>query len=53
MLDMEQIGWGHQQCSKEMFSDKSRFTLTSDFGHQLLWRERGTRYAQQHVRDRD
>ncbi|GFW30041.1 hypothetical protein TNCV_1593591 [Trichonephila clavipes] len=32
-----------------MFSDESRFSVTSDSGHQLMWKERGTRYAQKFV----
>ncbi|GFU52482.1 transposable element Tcb2 transposase [Trichonephila clavipes] len=32
-----------------MFSDESRFSVTSDSKHQLLWRERRTRYAQKFV----
>lgn len=49
----EHIGWSHQQWSRVMFSDESRFTVMSDSGHQLVWRERGTRYAQQYVHERD
>lgn len=48
----EHIGWGQQEWSRVMFSDESRFTVTSDSGHQLLWRERGTRYAPQNVQER-
>lgn len=36
-----------------MFSDESRFTVKSDSGHQLLWREKGTRYAPQNVHEAD
>ncbi|GFV11086.1 transposable element Tcb2 transposase [Trichonephila clavipes] len=36
-----------------MFSDESRFRMTNDSGHQLLLRERGTRYAQKFVSERD
>ncbi|GFT15742.1 hypothetical protein TNCV_4943041 [Trichonephila clavipes] len=36
-----------------MFSDESRFNMTSDSGHQLLWREHGTRYAYKFVCERD
>ncbi|GFU52479.1 transposable element Tcb1 transposase [Trichonephila clavipes] len=32
-----------------MFSDESRFSVKSDSEHQLLWRERRTRYAQKFV----
>ena len=35
-----------------MFSDKSRFILTSNSGWDLLRRERRTRYTQQYVRER-
>ncbi|KAF8790128.1 hypothetical protein HNY73_005197 [Argiope bruennichi] len=49
----ENVGWDIQNWSRVMFSDESRFSVTSDSGHQLLWRERGTRYAQQFVSERD
>ncbi|GFY24119.1 transposable element Tcb2 transposase [Trichonephila clavipes] len=31
---------------KLIFSDKFHFSAASDSGHQLLWKERGTRYSQ-------
>ncbi|GFW95337.1 hypothetical protein TNCV_2970591 [Trichonephila clavipes] len=31
---------------------ESRFSVTSDSGHQLLWRERGARYAKKFVCER-
>ena len=37
------IRWRYQQCSRVMFSDESRYTVTSDSDHQFLWREKGTR----------
>lgn len=49
----EHVGWDHQNWSRVMFSDESRFSLTSDSGHQLLWRECGKRYAPQFVSERD
>ncbi|GFY13842.1 hypothetical protein TNCV_986141 [Trichonephila clavipes] len=32
--------------SRVMLSNESRFSVTSDSGHQLLWRERGMNYTQ-------
>ena len=49
----EHIDWGKQQWSREMFSDEPPFTETSVSGHQLLWREKGTCYAQQCDHERD
>ncbi|GFW49598.1 hypothetical protein TNCV_2843791 [Trichonephila clavipes] len=43
------VGWDHQNWFRVMFSDECRFSVTSDSGPQLLWRERGTRYAQRFV----
>ena len=36
-----------------MFPNESRFTVTGDSGHLLLWIKRRTRYAQQYVYKRD
>ncbi|GFV73908.1 hypothetical protein TNCV_2641721 [Trichonephila clavipes] len=36
-----------------MFSGENRFSMTCDSGHQLLWIERGTRYAQKSFCERD
>ena len=47
----EHIGWGHQQWSRVMFSE-SRFTVKSDSGLQLLWKEKGT-HVKQHVHERN
>ncbi|GFV69521.1 hypothetical protein TNCV_2779361 [Trichonephila clavipes] len=33
----QHVGWDHQNWSRVMFSDKSRYGLTSDYDHQLLW----------------
>ncbi|GFV09550.1 HTH_Tnp_Tc3_2 domain-containing protein [Trichonephila clavipes] len=49
----EHAGWDHQNCSLVMFSDESHFRVTSDSGHQLRQRERGTRYAQKFVWEHD
>ncbi|GFX11861.1 hypothetical protein TNCV_2996451 [Trichonephila clavipes] len=49
----EYVGWGHPNWSLAMFSDESYFSVTSSSGYQLLWRERGTRYAEKFVRKRD
>ena len=42
----ERIGWSHQQWSRVMFSDESRFTVTSDSGRQLLRKEGRTGFRQ-------
>ena len=49
----EHISWGHQQWSRAMFSDESRYAVTSDSGQQPLWTDREIFYAQQYVRERD
>lgn len=49
----EHYQWSEQKWSTVMFSDESRFTLTSDSGHQHIWRERGTRCQQQNVHTRN
>ncbi|GFU41419.1 transposable element Tcb2 transposase [Trichonephila clavipes] len=36
-----------------MFSEESHFSVIIYWGHQLLWRERGTRYSQKFVCERD
>ena len=46
----EHIGWSHQQWSRVVFSDISRFTIINDFGRQLLRKERGACFVQHYVR---
>ncbi|GFU69647.1 hypothetical protein TNCV_2559371 [Trichonephila clavipes] len=36
------VGWDHQNWSRVTFSNKSRFSVTSNSGHLLPWRERRT-----------
>ncbi|GFV36613.1 transposable element Tcb2 transposase [Trichonephila clavipes] len=42
----EHVSWTRQQWASVLFTDESRFTLESDSGHLLIWRERGTKYHQ-------
>ncbi|GFX10076.1 transposable element Tcb1 transposase [Trichonephila clavipes] len=44
--------WTPQQWSCVMFSDKSRFSLQSDFRLTLIWRAPGTRYHQENTIER-
>ena len=49
----EHNGWGHKQCFRVMFSDEFHLTVTSDSGHQILRRERGTCFIQHYVLECD
>ncbi|GFS50332.1 transposable element Tcb2 transposase [Trichonephila clavipes] len=42
----EHVSWTQQQWASVMFTDESRFTMESDSGRLLIWREQRTRYHQ-------
>ncbi|GBM12539.1 hypothetical protein AVEN_188706-1 [Araneus ventricosus] len=52
MLAREHVSWTRQQWVSVLFTDKSRFTLESDSGHLLIWREQRTRYHQSNTLER-
>ncbi|GFV62807.1 transposable element Tcb2 transposase [Trichonephila clavipes] len=47
------FGWDHQNWSRVMFSDESCFSVTSDSGHELLFRECETRCTYKFVCEHD
>lgn len=48
----EHVSWTRQQWASVLFTDESRFTLESDSGRQLFWREQRTRYNQSNIVER-
>ncbi|GFX34563.1 uncharacterized protein TNCV_3658011 [Trichonephila clavipes] len=42
----EHVSWTQQQWASVLFTDESRFTMESDSGRLLIWREQRTRYHQ-------
>ncbi|GFS88358.1 HTH_Tnp_Tc3_2 domain-containing protein [Trichonephila clavipes] len=42
----EHVPWTQQQWASVLFTDESRFTMESDSGRLLIWREQRTRYHQ-------
>ncbi|GFT53015.1 HTH_Tnp_Tc3_2 domain-containing protein [Trichonephila clavipes] len=42
----EHVSWTQQQWASVLFTDESRFTMESDSGRLLIWREQHTRYHQ-------
>ncbi|GFW72212.1 transposable element Tcb2 transposase [Trichonephila clavipes] len=48
----EHVSWTRQRWASVLFTDESRFTLESDSGHLLFWRERSTRYHQSNTVER-
>ncbi|GFU43332.1 HTH_Tnp_Tc3_2 domain-containing protein [Trichonephila clavipes] len=42
----EHVSWTRQRRPSVLFTEESRFTLESDSGRLLIWRERSTRYHQ-------
>ncbi|GBM37327.1 hypothetical protein AVEN_78074-1 [Araneus ventricosus] len=42
----EHVSWTRQQWASVLYTDVSRFTLESDSGRLLIWREQRTRYQQ-------
>ncbi|GBN69786.1 hypothetical protein AVEN_49209-1 [Araneus ventricosus] len=48
----EHVSWIRQQWASVLFTDESRFTLESDSGRLLIWREQRTRYHQSNTIER-
>lgn len=48
----EHVSWTSQQWASVLFTDESRFTLESDSGRQMIWREQRTRYHQSNIVER-
>ncbi|GFW44859.1 transposable element Tc1 transposase [Trichonephila clavipes] len=49
----EHHDWTEQDWACVLFSDESRFSLSSDCRHQLIWRESGTAYRPQNIQEKD
>ncbi|GFX01821.1 transposable element Tcb2 transposase [Trichonephila clavipes] len=49
----EHHNWTEQDWACVLFSDKSRFSLSSDCRHQLIWRESGTAYRPENIQEKD
>ncbi|GFV85396.1 transposable element Tcb2 transposase [Trichonephila clavipes] len=45
--------WTEQDWACILFSDESRFSLSSDCKRQLIWRERGTAYHPENIQEKD
>ncbi|GFU99346.1 HTH_Tnp_Tc3_2 domain-containing protein [Trichonephila clavipes] len=48
----ELVSWTQQQWASVLFTDESRFTMKSDSGRLLIWREQRTRYHQSNTVER-
>ncbi|GFX55799.1 transposable element Tcb2 transposase [Trichonephila clavipes] len=49
----EHHNWTEQDWACVLFSDESRFSLSSDCRRQLIWRESGTAYRSENIREKD
>ncbi|GFU98555.1 transposable element Tcb2 transposase [Trichonephila clavipes] len=49
----EHHNWTEQDWACVLFSDESRFSLSSDCRRQLIWRESGTAYRQENIQEKD
>ncbi|GFX88726.1 transposable element Tcb1 transposase [Trichonephila clavipes] len=49
----EHHNWTEQDWAFVLFSDESRFSLSSDCRHQLIWRESGTAYRPENIQEKD
>ncbi|GFV85644.1 transposable element Tcb2 transposase [Trichonephila clavipes] len=49
----EHHNWTEQDWACVLFSDESRFSLSSDCRHQLNWRESGTAYRPENIQEKD
>ncbi|GFW26119.1 transposable element Tcb1 transposase [Trichonephila clavipes] len=45
--------WTEKDWACVLFSDESRFSLSSDCRRQLIWRERGTAYRPENIQEKD
>ncbi|GFU31511.1 transposable element Tc1 transposase [Trichonephila clavipes] len=49
----EHHNWTEHDWACVLFSDESRFSLSSDCRRQLIWRERGTAYRPENIQEKD
>ncbi|GFY18758.1 retrovirus-related Pol polyprotein from transposon 297 [Trichonephila clavipes] len=49
----EHHNWTEQDWACVLFSDESRFSLSSDCRRQLIWRKRGTAYRPENIQEKD
>ncbi|GFV87800.1 transposable element Tcb1 transposase [Trichonephila clavipes] len=49
----EHHNWTEHDWACVLFSDESRFSLSSDCRHQLIWRESGTAYRPENIQEKD
>ncbi|GFU25533.1 transposable element Tc1 transposase [Trichonephila clavipes] len=49
----EHHNWTEQDWACVLFSDGSRFSLSSDCRRQLIWRESGTAYCPENIQEKD
>ncbi|GFY25411.1 transposable element Tcb1 transposase [Trichonephila clavipes] len=49
----EHHNWTEQDWACILFSDESRFSLSSDCRRQLIWRENGTAYRPENIQEKD
>ncbi|GFV62359.1 transposable element Tcb2 transposase [Trichonephila clavipes] len=49
----EHHNWTEQDFAFVLFSDESRFSLSSDCRRQLIWRESGTAYRPENIQEKD
>ncbi|GFV64961.1 transposable element Tcb2 transposase, partial [Trichonephila clavipes] len=49
----EHHNWTEQDWACVLFSDESRFSLSSDCRGQLIWRESGTAYRPENIQEKD
>ncbi|GFU69771.1 transposable element Tcb1 transposase [Trichonephila clavipes] len=49
----EHHNWTEQDWACVLFSDESRFSLSSDCRRQLIWRESGTAYRPENIQEND
>ncbi|GFY04186.1 transposable element Tcb2 transposase [Trichonephila clavipes] len=49
----EHHNWTEQDWACVLFSDESRFSLSSDCRRQLFWRESGTAYCPENIQEKD
>ncbi|GFW22706.1 transposable element Tcb2 transposase [Trichonephila clavipes] len=49
----EHHNWTEQDWACVLFSDESRFSLSSDYRRQLIWRKSGTAYRPENIQEKD
>ncbi|GFT90418.1 transposable element Tcb2 transposase [Trichonephila clavipes] len=49
----EHHNWTEQDWACVLFSDESRFSLSSDCRRQMIWRESGTAYRPENIQEKD